>query len=97
MSCAAIAGSRAIRIATRRQMRPGPYTIRRTPVEEWPGFVLAIERAAAVRGVRTVDDINENPVDGFFAIPLAQDDDGRASSARCYLTTRRAAASAISR
>ena len=69
------------------QMRPGPYKIRRTPVEEWPGFVTAIERAAAARGVRTVDDINENPVDGFFAIPLAQDDDGRASSARCYLTS----------
>lgn len=68
------------------QMRPGPYRIRRTPVEEWPGFVTAIERAAAARGVRTVDDINENPVDGFFAIPLAQDDEGRASSARCYLT-----------
>ena len=69
------------------QMRPGPYKIRRTPVEEWPGFVTAIERAAAARGVRTVGDINENPVDGFFAIPLAQDDDGRASSARCYLTS----------
>jgi choline dehydrogenase-like flavoprotein len=48
--------------------------------------VSAIERAVAARGVRTVGDINENPVDGFFAIPLAQDDDGRASSARCYLT-----------
>ena len=69
------------------QMRPGPYKIRRTPVEEWPGFVTAIERAAAARGVPTVDDINESPVDGFFAIPLAQDDDGRASSARCYLTS----------
>ena len=69
------------------QMRPGPYKIRRTPAEEWPGFVTAIERAATLRGVRTVDDINENPVDGFFAIPLAQDDDGRASSARCYLTS----------
>src|SRR6185369_6768920 len=33
------------------QMRPGPYLIRRTPVEEWPGFVLAIERAAAARGI----------------------------------------------
>jgi 5-(hydroxymethyl)furfural/furfural oxidase len=69
------------------QMRAGPYLIRRTPVEEWPGFVVAIERAAAARGVRTIHDINENPVDGFFAIPLAQDDDGRASSARCYLTS----------
>jgi choline dehydrogenase-like flavoprotein len=68
------------------QTRSGPYAISRTPVEEWPGFVLAIERAAAARGVRTVDDINENPVDGFFAIPLAQDSDGRASSTRCYLT-----------
>lgn len=69
------------------QMRPGPYKIRRTPIAEWPDFVNAIERAAAGRGVRPVGDINENPVDGFFAIPLAQDDDGRASSARCYLTS----------
>ncbi len=68
------------------QMQPGPYAISRTPVEEWPGFVHAIARAAAARGIRTVDDINENPVDGFFAIPHAQDADGRASSARCYLT-----------
>jgi choline dehydrogenase-like flavoprotein len=68
------------------QMRPGPYAIRRTPVEEWPGFVLAIERAAAARGIHTVADVNENPIDGFFAIPHAQDADGRASSARCYLT-----------
>ena len=51
------------------QSQPGPYVIGRTPVEEWPGFVLAIEQAAAARGIRTVDDINENPVDGFFRDP----------------------------
>src|SRR4051812_24660579 len=41
------------------QLQPGPYKIRRTPVEEWPPFVTAIERAAAARGLYSISDINE--------------------------------------
>ena len=64
-----------------------PYPIRRLPREEWPGFVSTIERAAISRGLRKVGDINEEPVDGFFPMPLSQDTKARASSARCYLTS----------
>lgn len=63
----------------------GIYPIRRLPHEEWPGFVQSIERAAVARGVRLVGDINESPGEGFFPMPLSQDDEGRASSARVYL------------
>jgi 5-(hydroxymethyl)furfural/furfural oxidase len=68
------------------QTTAGPYPILRLPREEWPGFVLAVEREASRRGLRFIDDMNETPADGFFAMPLSQDADGRASSARCYLT-----------
>ena len=67
--------------------RPRPARIRSAASrEEWPGFVLAVEREALRRGLRFIHDMNENPADGFFAMPLSQDEDGRASSARCYLT-----------
>src|SRR5581483_2104469 len=69
----------------RSQAAAGTYPIRRLPREEWPGLVRAVEGEAARRGLRFVDDINERPGDGFFAMPLSQDAEGRASSARCYL------------
>lgn len=68
------------------QSAVGPYPIRRLPRQEWPGFVTAIEHTALARGVRSVDDINEQPGDGFFPMPLSQDMTTRASSARAYLT-----------
>jgi 5-(hydroxymethyl)furfural/furfural oxidase len=68
------------------QSTPGPYPIRRLPREEWPGFATAMEREALRRGLPFIDDINEIPGDGFFAMPLSQDAQSRASSARCYLT-----------
>ena len=70
----------------RAQATHGSYPIRRLPAEEWPAFVRAIERAGAARGLRSIADINENPADGFFPMPLSQDAE-RASSARCYLTS----------
>jgi 5-(hydroxymethyl)furfural/furfural oxidase len=71
----------------RSQNEPKPYTVRRIPSEEWPGFVTAIERAAHGAGLRTVADINESPGDGFFPMPLSQDEnDTRSSSANRYLT-----------
>ena len=68
------------------QTAGGTYPIRRMPREDWPGFVQAIESAAVRRGLRLLGDINESPGEGFFAMPLSQDDAGRASSARVYLT-----------
>jgi len=68
------------------QTAAGPYPICRFRREDWPGFVLALESEASRRGLRFIDDINEQPGDGFFAMPLSQDTQGRASTARCYLT-----------
>jgi choline dehydrogenase-like flavoprotein len=65
---------------------PGPVPIRRVPQDEWPAYVRAIAAVAARRGLPGIAHINETPGDGFFAMPLCQDETGRASSARCYLT-----------
>jgi 5-(hydroxymethyl)furfural/furfural oxidase len=62
-----------------------PYTIRRIPGEEWPGFVSAMERAAVAHGLPLVPDINENPGVGFFPMPVSQDEQ-RSTSASRYLT-----------
>jgi 5-(hydroxymethyl)furfural/furfural oxidase len=69
------------------QTDPKPYTIRRIPHDEWPAFVTAMERVARARGLPSVADINEQPGPGFFAMPVSQDDNTRASSASCYLTS----------
>jgi 5-(hydroxymethyl)furfural/furfural oxidase len=69
------------------QAKPGPYTIQRLPREEWPGFAKAMEIAAASRGVQSVYDINENPGEGFFPMPVSQSDRARSSSASCYLAS----------
>ncbi|SPC18373.1 GMC family oxidoreductase [Cupriavidus taiwanensis] len=66
--------------------RDGPFLVRRTPREEWPGFAVAIERALNTRGVSTIDDINEQPGCGFFAMPYAASNGKRFSSVSCYLT-----------
>lgn len=63
----------------------GSYPIRRVPVAQWPAFVSALERVAAGRGLAHLHDINEQPRDGFFPMPVSHDDT-RASSASCYLT-----------
>ena len=68
------------------QSTPRPYPVRRMPREEWPAFVAAVEGAAAARGLAFNDDINERPVESFFAMPLSQDLTARASSAGAYLT-----------
>lgn len=65
---------------------PGVVPICRVPREEWPGYVRAIEALAVKQGLPSIAHANETPGDGFFAMPLTQDDAGRASSARCYLT-----------
>jgi 5-(hydroxymethyl)furfural/furfural oxidase len=64
----------------------GPYRIRRPPRAEWPHFVRAIEVALSARGLDVIEDINEHPGCGFFAMPNAATDHKRSSTASCYLT-----------
>jgi len=64
----------------------GPYAIRRPPRPEWPGFVRAMEAVLGARGIATIDDINEQPGCGFFAMPNAASGGKRSSTASCYLT-----------
>lgn len=64
----------------------GPMPIQRVAKAQWPAFAQGLEQAAARRGIRLVDDINEDGGDGFFALPLSQGDGQRASSAHIYLT-----------
>jgi 5-(hydroxymethyl)furfural/furfural oxidase len=66
---------------------PGAVPIRRVPRAEWPAYVRAMETVAVQRGLPSIAHVNETPGDGFFPMPLTQDDLGRASSARCYLTS----------
>lgn len=60
--------------------------IRRVPRRDWPGFLPTLEQAAAARGLTAIDDINEQPGDGFFPMPVSQSEDQRSSNAACYLT-----------
>jgi choline dehydrogenase-like flavoprotein len=70
----------------RSQTKRAPYTIRRTPHDEWPAFAVAMERAANARGLSNIADINENPGEGFFPVPVSQSETTRSSSASAYLT-----------
>jgi choline dehydrogenase-like flavoprotein len=75
------------------QDRPGPpgapagvHAICRIPKDQWPPFVRAMEQAAHAAGLPFVPDINEQPGDGFFAMPNAIDAEERVTTAGCYLT-----------
>jgi 5-(hydroxymethyl)furfural/furfural oxidase len=70
----------------RSQSGPRPYPIRRAPREEWPAFIRTLEHAAQRAGLREIADINEQPGDGFFPMPVSQSATARSSSASCYLT-----------
>ncbi len=61
----------------------GPNVVRRVPRERWPLYIKRIEETAG-RG-KASGDAGGPGADGFFAMPLSQDD-ARASSARCYMT-----------
>lgn len=63
-----------------------PYPVRRVPRAEWPPFALAIESAAHENGIVGIFDINEDPREGFFPMPVSQSETMRSSSAICYLT-----------
>jgi 5-(hydroxymethyl)furfural/furfural oxidase len=64
----------------------GVHAICRTPREHWPPFVRAMQQAAQGAGLPFVPDINEQPGDGFFAMPNAIDAQARVTTAGCYLT-----------
>lgn len=64
----------------------GPFVVRRPPRAEWPGFAAAAESVLNTRGLSTIDDINEQPGCGFFAMPYAATCGKRSSSVSCYLT-----------
>lgn len=64
----------------------GPFVIRRPPRSEWPGFAVAAEKVLNARGFSTIDDINEQPGCGFFAMPYAANGGKRSSGVSCYLT-----------
>ncbi len=64
----------------------GLHAICRTPSEQWPPFVRAMEQAAQGAGLPFVRDINEQPGDGFFSMPNAIDAEARVTTAGCYLT-----------
>ncbi|WP_176041103.1 GMC family oxidoreductase [Burkholderia stabilis] len=64
----------------------GVHAIERMPKAQWPAFVRAMEQAAQRCGFPSIPDINEEPGDGFFPMPLAIDSDTRVTSTGCYLT-----------
>ncbi|VTU25954.1 Choline dehydrogenase [Variovorax sp. PBS-H4] len=66
----------------------GLHAIGRTPKEQWPAFVRAMEQAAQKAGLPFVPDINEQPGDGFFSMPNAIDGEERVTTAGAYLTAR---------
>jgi len=66
----------------------GPHAIVRTPREQWPAFVRAMEQAAKCEGLPFVPDINEQPSDGFFSMPNAIDKEERVGTAKCYLSAK---------
>jgi choline dehydrogenase-like flavoprotein len=70
----------------RRDGTGNPHAIVRTPKAEWPAFVRAMEQAAHSAGLPFVPDINEQPGDGFFAMPNAIDVEARVTTPGCYLT-----------
>lgn len=64
----------------------GPHIIERTPQALWPPFARAMGRVAQDEGLPFVHDINEQPHDGFFAMPNAIDGEQRVGAASCYLS-----------
>lgn len=67
-------------------LQDGPHAIERTPKAQWPAFARAMEQAAQGEGLPFVADINEQPGDGFFAMPNAIDKEERVGAAGCYLS-----------
>jgi 5-(hydroxymethyl)furfural/furfural oxidase len=71
---------------TARRNARGANIVRRIPRERWPDYIRRAERVLGARGTPLPGDVYASDGEGFFAAPLSQDDE-RAASARCYLTT----------
>ncbi len=65
----------------------GPFRISRLSRSDLPRFAHSIERVVNGRGLPTIDDINEQPGCGFFAMPYAASNGKRSSGVSCYLTS----------
>ncbi len=70
----------------RPDVQGGPHAIARVPKTQWPSFVRSMATAAQQHGWPFIDDINEQPGDGFFPMPNAIDAETRVTTAGCYLT-----------
>ena len=65
--------------------KDGPLPIRRVPRATWPPQVHAIGAYARAHGIPFIDDMNADFRDGFGALPMCRQENGRASSAFVYL------------
>jgi 5-(hydroxymethyl)furfural/furfural oxidase len=64
----------------------GPIPVRRHPRESWPLFARSILEACERHDLPFREDINADFADGIFPVPVANDENGRVSSAAAYLT-----------
>ncbi|WP_322470458.1 GMC family oxidoreductase N-terminal domain-containing protein [Hydrogenophaga sp. SNF1] len=67
-------------------VKGGLHAVSRIPKTQWPSFARSMATAAQRHGWPFIDDINEQPGDGFFSMPNAIDTDARVTTAGCYLT-----------
>lgn len=66
--------------------KSGPLKIRRVAWEKLSGHAIAFSKAFAAAGYERLEDQNGDFGDGFFSLPIANDQDRRISNASAYLT-----------
>lgn len=65
--------------------KDGPIPIRRVPFEQWPGFSRAVGDGLSARGIPFRPDHNATAEDGWFSMPISNENDHRVSTAMAYL------------
>lgn len=65
--------------------KDGPIPIRRVRFEDWPGFSRAVGDGLSGRGVPFRPDHNGTAEDGWFSMPINNENDHRVSTAMAYL------------
>jgi 5-(hydroxymethyl)furfural/furfural oxidase len=65
--------------------KDGPIPIRRVPFEQWPGFSRAVGNGLSARGIPFRPDHNATAEDGWFSMPINNENDHRVSTAMAYL------------
>lgn len=63
----------------------GPIPIRRVPFEQWPGFSRAVGDGLSARGIPFRPDHNGTAEDGWFSMPISNENDHRVTTAMAYL------------